>query len=228
MATQFQPVSGARSILDAALALFLKDGFETVSVARIAEHACVSKANVFHHFRSKEALYIDVMREASVGHAEFAERLLAADLSSAEKLRRLAIWEFEDNFRNEGRVRLLIHEVFGGCRTQARELARSVFRRNFDAVVALFVQGQQRGEFRPDFDPAAAACMLGATSGMYAQTREGMRGFSRFVYADDPSAYALAVCNLLLAGVQAPRPPRTAAGRSGLRSRDKPPLRVRN
>jgi TetR/AcrR family transcriptional regulator len=204
MATDFQHVSAARSILDAAQSLFLRDGFETVSVAQIAEQAQVSKANVFHHFHSKEALYIDVMREASIGHAEFAEHLLQEDLSSAEKLRRLALWEFEDSFHNEGRVRLLIREVFGGCRIQARQLAREVFRRNFDAVIGLFVQGQQRGEFRPDFDPAVAALMLGATSGMYAQTREGLRQFPQFRYTDDPRGYANAAVDLVLTSILVP------------------------
>jgi TetR/AcrR family transcriptional regulator len=184
MATDFQHVSAARSILDAAQSLFLRDGFETVSVAQIAEQAQVSKANV--------------------GHAEFAEHLLQEDLSSAEKLRRLALWEFEDSFHNEGRVRLLIREVFGGCRIQARQLAREVFRRNFDAVIGLFVQGQQRGEFRPDFDPAVAALMLGATSAMYAQTREGLRQFPQFRYTDDPRGYANAAVDLVLTSIVVP------------------------
>jgi TetR/AcrR family transcriptional regulator len=231
MSSEFRPVNGARSILDAAFALFLRDGYEGVSVAKIAEQAQVSKANVFHHFESKEALYLDVMREASIGHAEFAERLLEENISSVEKIRRLAIWEFEDNFRNNARVHLLISEVFGGRNTPSRKLARQVFRRNFDAVIGLFEQGQRGGEFRPDFDPAVAACMLGSTSSMYAQTHEGMRQLPKFRYIDDPRAYANATCDLLLSAISQSRPApqsrRSARSRPSTAARSAP-ARVKN
>jgi TetR/AcrR family transcriptional regulator len=212
MTTHPRLVDGARTILDAAMALFSREGFEAVSISQIAERAKVSKANIFHHFRSKEALYIDVIREASIGHAEIAERLLNEDLSSAEKLRQLALWEFEDSYRNDGRVRMLINEVFGSSCVEVHQLARQVFRRNFEAVIGLFEQGQQRGEFRKDFDPAVAACMLGSTSTMYVQTREGLRQFAQFRFTDDPTGFAEETCNLLLASVcvNAPTPGKPA------------------
>ena len=81
-----------------------------------------------------------------------------------------------------------------------------MFRRNFDAVVGLFLQGQQRGEFRKDFEPAVAACMLGATSNMYAQTREALRQFPQFRFTDDPRGYADATCDLLLNSIVVRRP----------------------
>ncbi len=43
-------------ILEAAGALFLNEGFSTVSMAQIARHAGVSKQTVYSHYGSKEAL----------------------------------------------------------------------------------------------------------------------------------------------------------------------------
>ncbi|MEU7899944.1 TetR/AcrR family transcriptional regulator [Nonomuraea sp. NPDC049152] len=48
-----------QAIADAALELFLKQGFEQVSVRDIAERADVSTTTLFAHFPSKEALVFD-------------------------------------------------------------------------------------------------------------------------------------------------------------------------
>lgn len=197
------PSVGQRLILDAALALFLRDGYERVSVADIAGRAGISKANVFHHFASKEALYVAVIREAVRGHADFAESLARLeDESSAELLRRLAVWEFEHAFHERGQVRMLIHELFASHGAEAQRIARTILQRNFDAVTTLIREGQRRGEFRADLDAAVAASVLGAVSGMYAHTRDGLRRMPGCVWADDPRAYALATCELLLSGLR--------------------------
>ena len=60
-------------ILAAAEELFARQGFDAVSMNAIAEAAAVSKANIFHHFESKIALYLAVVRHAC---ANTAERLL--------------------------------------------------------------------------------------------------------------------------------------------------------
>ncbi len=51
-------------ILAAAEELFSRRGFDAVSMNEIAEAAGVSKANIFHHFESKNALYLAVVRNA--------------------------------------------------------------------------------------------------------------------------------------------------------------------
>jgi AcrR family transcriptional regulator len=56
-----QPSSSARArILEAALALFLKQGVEAVSVAEICRAAGVSNGSFFHHFPSKDELALEI------------------------------------------------------------------------------------------------------------------------------------------------------------------------
>jgi TetR/AcrR family transcriptional regulator len=55
---------GAERILAAAEELFAKEGFDAVSMNAIADKAGVSKANVFHHFKSKNDLYLAVIKQA--------------------------------------------------------------------------------------------------------------------------------------------------------------------
>ncbi|PTM53333.1 TetR/AcrR family transcriptional regulator [Desmospora activa] len=48
-------------ILDACLAVFARYGYEKTSTAMLAEAAGISKALIFHHFGSKEALYFSIL-----------------------------------------------------------------------------------------------------------------------------------------------------------------------
>lgn len=194
---------GARSILDAAAEVFATASFDSVSVADIAARANVSKANVFHHFASKEALYLEVMREACKGHAEFTEALIDEDTASAEKLRRLIAFDFEDLFGNEQRSQLVLREVLNTGSRSGRNLVGPVFQRNFVAVTAVIRQGQKRGEFRRAFDPAVAAWMLGASVMMFFQNRGIMGQLPGFENARSPAEYADKVFETLLNGLSA-------------------------
>ncbi|AOR34125.1 TetR family transcriptional regulator [Streptomyces fodineus] len=60
-----------QALADAALELFLKHGFEAVSIRDIAEAADVSTTTLFKHFPSKEALLFDL-------DADVEEALVAA------------------------------------------------------------------------------------------------------------------------------------------------------
>lgn len=48
-------------ILDACMAVFAGRGYENTSTAMLAEAAGVSKALLFHHFKSKKELYLSVL-----------------------------------------------------------------------------------------------------------------------------------------------------------------------
>src|SRR3989344_8760963 len=73
-------------ILVAAEELFARQGFDAVSMNAIAEAASVSKANIFHHFESKNALYLAVVRGACADSAERLQRLQHDDGAIPERL----------------------------------------------------------------------------------------------------------------------------------------------
>lgn len=203
---------GARSILSAAAELFAIEGFESVSIAEIAAQAGVSKANVFHHFDSKEALFMAVMRDASGEHAVWAEALLAEPGRCADKLKRLVAFEIETMFTHDQRTRLILREFVDHGTCHGRKLAQQVFRKNFSAVVALFRQGQANGEFHKDFDPAVAAITFRGALTLYFQCGDSLRQFEEAGHLDSAPEFAERVCDILLRGVTAaPRPARKPA-----------------
>jgi AcrR family transcriptional regulator len=48
-------------ILDACLTVFAQHGYENTSVSMLAEAAGISKALIFHHFKSKRELYLSLL-----------------------------------------------------------------------------------------------------------------------------------------------------------------------
>lgn len=197
-----KPVTaGALSILEAATELFARDGYECVSVASIADQAGVCKANIFHHYASKEVLYLEVMRKASAEHAELAEALLKEDISCIEKLHRLTEYDIKTMIDHELRTRLILRELGEACDSSVRRLAHQVFRRNFDLVIELFQQGQRSGEFRSDFDPVAAAVAWCGAKNAFFLCREAMQDLSLFTGPGAARGFAEKVCRLLIGGI---------------------------
>ena len=197
-----KPVTaGALSILEAATELFARDGYERVSVASIADQAGVCKANIFHHYASKEVLYLEVMRKASAEHAELAEALLKEDISCIEKLHRLTEYDIKTMIDHELRTRLILRELGEACDSSVRRLAHQVFRRNFDLVIELFQQGQRSGEFRSDFDPVAAAVAWCGAKNAFFLCREAMQDLSLFTGPGAARGFAEKVCRLLIGGI---------------------------
>lgn len=193
--------AGALSILEAATELFSRDGYECVSVAAIADQAGVCKANIFHHYASKEVLYLEVMRKASAEHAELAEALLKEDCSCVEKLHRLTEYDIKTMIDHERRTRLILRELGEACDSSVRRLAHQVFRRNFDLVIELFEQGRRSGEFRTDFDPAAAAVAWCGSKNAFFLCRESMQDLQLFQGKEAARGFAEKVCKLLIEGI---------------------------
>ncbi|MCD4657727.1 MAG: TetR/AcrR family transcriptional regulator [Planctomycetes bacterium] len=52
-----------QKILDACFAVFVRQGYTKASTAMLAEAAGISKALIFHHFKSKKMLYISVLEQ---------------------------------------------------------------------------------------------------------------------------------------------------------------------
>lgn len=204
------PSNSAPAIITAACELFANSGFEAVSVAEIAQRAGVSKANIFHHFKSKDALYLEVLKQGCRKHADFTDALLKADLSSVEKLKRLAEFDLADMFDNEVETQLFMREIFNYGHGDGRSMAEDVFEHNFEVIVELFRQGQARGDLRPDFDPATAAWMFASNLIMYFHTQQMRRRMSVLQHIDQPEVFGMKMLEIFLQGLVTAAPGTTA------------------
>lgn len=191
---------GARSILDAAVTLFATDGFDSVSIAQIAEKAGVSKANVFHHFASKDDLYHAVMKHACTAHANFAEELHTLPISSVAKLKQLITFELNFGRDNRQLIKMTTREMIDG-HARVKKLARDTMKRNFLAVSALMQQGIGAGEFAADLDPTIGAILVHSVTTYFFLTQHVMQAIPETMQLARAETYSEAISTMVLKSI---------------------------
>ena len=152
-------VEQRRAILDAAVALFRKRGYEQTRVQDIIARLRISEATFFNYFPTKDALLYefaveDIERSTAAIRAELEQH----DRSVPDRIRSIMSswvqgWASDRRFNElvANRSRLL-----SGPRGELREKAL----RNYDLLEELFAEGQKRGEIRTDMQPLQLAEML--------------------------------------------------------------------
>lgn len=150
-----------RDLLDAALTIFSKEGYEAARLADIAKAASVTRGAIYHHFGSKAELYIALMDDAAAVGNQAIEKAIAKGGSLVETLERILVTTM--NLLEEDRRfrEVMALSLFGG--STSPELAQ-VTRRRYDEAHFLvenlrgyFRMGIAQGDLRPDIDPATAA-----------------------------------------------------------------------
>ena len=81
-----KPVEGRNRILLEARPLFVARGFNAVSMQQIADAAGVNKATLYHHFRDKEELFLEVVRQEIERATISMQAVLRVDGSFRERL----------------------------------------------------------------------------------------------------------------------------------------------
>jgi TetR/AcrR family transcriptional regulator len=205
-------------ILAAAEAQFAELGFDAASMSAIAERAGVSKANVFHHFSSKHALYQAVLRHAirevtqQLAHMGSRSGAVSADLAQFARGHLSSILE-HDRF-----ARLMLREILSDMPQERLKIAQQVFGEAFSELVTILRRGQEHGELRADMDPAMVAMMLVGADVFFFQANKVFRHFTEVTFADDPARYSSMAVDILLRGILASgaATPTTRAGETGV------------
>jgi TetR/AcrR family transcriptional regulator len=154
------PAPGARRIESAARRLFANRGYAATSMADVAAAAGVSKATVFHHYRSKRALYDALLGDAVAGFREQLVPLLDVEGDLQGSLREFARAHVERLTRMQGTMRLIVREMLSGSPSAGELFAGSEMSRNFSLLVDALRRGQARGSVRSDVDPGLAVFLL--------------------------------------------------------------------
>lgn len=199
------PARGAArdEILDGAKRLFAERGYDGVSISDIARETGVSKANIFHHFESKDGLYLAVIAAIVEGTPDRTP-FLRGDGDVVARFEEMAAAEMVEAERDERGVRLILKELVSGSPLRNRVLAEDIFADRFAKLVAEIRTLQAEGRLRADIDPALAATVLRSATAFYVLGRDVLRHLPGVAFADDPEAYARAAARLVLRGLAAP------------------------
>jgi TetR/AcrR family transcriptional regulator len=134
-------------IISAACAEFADRGFDGAKVDRIAARARLNKAMIYYHFRSKQALYRELLRTMLGELAERIRPITFTDQTPFEKLD-----AFVEELVNAGLARpdmppIILREIAAGGRHVDATTLQPMLGL-LEAMTAIVTDGVERGEFR--------------------------------------------------------------------------------
>ncbi len=138
-------------IQSTALSLFNQEGFENVSVEEIAQAVGCSVGNIYHYFKSKDELAIQVTQMVDQAYTELEEAYLADKTTSGrDKLLDFVGKSLEISARDEVLYKAFIH----GLRYPEQGVLQKSDKRVYYRVLRELVdQCQQEGSIHPSRDP---------------------------------------------------------------------------
>lgn len=144
-------------LFNAAMELFLAQGYEDTTIEQIVERADVAKGTFFIHFPSKSAVlfYLGEQRVALI------EEMLTKELrdikSAREKIFCLLSVLAQVNEDDREITALITGEIF---KISEMDPEKENQRQLKTVLLKIFEQGQRQGEFRHDFGPEHAADLI--------------------------------------------------------------------
>lgn len=197
---------GYRKIIAAAEKLFADHGFDAVSMHAIASAAGISKANIYHYFSNKDALYLAVLQGAGASLRALLQEVVDNNGSASDALRHFAVRHLQHLLARPRLIRLFLRELLEKGEPRARDLADAGLADLFASLVQILQLGQERGELRPDFDPALVVTMLLGANMIFFQSRDLLRQYPTVSFVDLPEEYDRAMVDILLSGIRQPSP----------------------
>ncbi|MUT68827.1 TetR/AcrR family transcriptional regulator [Paenibacillus sp. NEAU-GSW1] len=139
-----------RQLLQAAVTLFVQDGFDKTSTAAIAKAAGVSHGTVFFYFQTKEELYRDAVLEPLGPALELVRETLTGSGSPRERVECLARLMLT-SFAQEEAYLMLIRQVshLKDRFTALYEELTAFTTGNKELLSSVIAEGQKAGQFLP-------------------------------------------------------------------------------
>jgi AcrR family transcriptional regulator len=134
-------------ILDAARAVFSKRGFNDVTVDEIAAEAGLAKATVYQYFPSKQDIYLAALRVGVHQLLERTETAMSAAGGARAKIEAFVRTRLEYLHEHQ-EFFAVYHAQFGNLMHPAalNEEFRTLYRRQFEYLLAALEEGVKRGE----------------------------------------------------------------------------------
>ena len=184
MATARPAVDKRRLILDAAVRVFARRGFNGCRVSDIADEANVAYGLVYHYFRSKDEVLDTLFLERWNVMLDAIRETYAQPIPAREKLHAIASF-IVDSYRHDPELmKVIIVEVTRAANSfGAVHLAKIA--EAYGQISGIVEQAQKTGEFRSSISPEfAAMAFYGAieqvlTGWIFGTLEEGDEAYER-------------------------------------------------
>jgi len=191
----------AQNILEVAGQLFAQGGYDGVSINEIASEAGVSKANIFHHFRSKEGLYLAALNKACSHSARVLEDkpIDSAD-DPSDRVRNFLSSHLEVLLERPLASRLIQRELLDGAEGNGKQLAEKVFADTFEKITEMVRDAQAQGAIKSTVDASLLAFLMVGANVFFFENRALLARLPGIDFAGSPAQYSETVFELLAHG----------------------------
>ena len=145
-----------RSILDAAVRVFARQGFHACRVADIADEAGVAYGLVYHYFASKDEILDTLFLERWAIMLETIRQVDAQRIPAREKLAAIASFIIDSYSHNPDLMKVIIVEVTRAANSFGQTHLAQI-REAFTLISEIVTSAQAAHEFRPEISAEFAA-----------------------------------------------------------------------
>lgn len=163
---EFPEISDERrqQIINSALAEFSARGYEKASTNLICKEAGVSKGLLFHYFKSKKGLYLDVLDRCIARYSRIMEEAVA-DLSEDIVERLFQIMEMKIKlFAEDPQTHAIVIDAFFDIPKDLEEDVKSRYSTLYSKYLPKLYDGLDRGVFRQEIDHQKALELISFVS----------------------------------------------------------------
>ncbi|HKP62688.1 MAG TPA: TetR/AcrR family transcriptional regulator [Polyangiales bacterium] len=168
-------------VLDRALEVFWRKGYEGASVEDLVQATGLSRASLYGAFGDKDKLYERAIERYRDEHRADIEAIVASASTATEALQLVLRSVLSSSCSRSGPRGCFL--LAAGTSGQGPGVAREALRDNLDQLERVFMElvgrGQRSGEFRRDVDATAQARMLVVLLQGMASTARGGWGKDR-------------------------------------------------
>jgi len=146
-------------ILDTAQGLFIRHGYQGLSMRQIAEAVGVTKAALYYYFKDKEQLFLAVMQRYLDGIETQIDQIIAEQPDARTRIRQFVKALLDQGGEGNALIRLAGQDIPGlsqVSQTQIKDTLQTSFVRKIRVILA---DGMQHGELR-QIDPEIATWLL--------------------------------------------------------------------
>lgn len=150
-----------QKIIETAIYLLRTKGYNGWSYDHISKEVGIRKASIHYHFPEKAQLVASAVREYLITFWQFANDVLASQLTSLAKLQKI-LDLYQKNYASQDEICLctMLSADYKAVSPEMRDLLQNFYKKLEDWIFVVIKSGMQNGEFKPDIDPKSFACIL--------------------------------------------------------------------
>jgi AcrR family transcriptional regulator len=171
-------------LIQVATRLFAEHGYEATTTKDIAKSAGVTEPILYRHFKSKQELFVAIVRNVSDQTIKHWQEIISGSTDPAERIRLVAA-AMPDHMK---RLEDQYHVLHGALATSRDKKVLGVVKEHYKQIEQFFrtlvTDGQKAAVFRKELDPRAAAYQLIFSGIGYAMINLNLGGMERSMIQD--------------------------------------------